>query len=141
MSNLQFDFDIILDVLAKREPFFGSSSRVWSKVERGEIQGYIASHSVTALFYLIAKASRNKDFARECVSDLLSVFKIATVSEATLRLALNTTIPDFEDAVQFAAAKEVKAEFIVTRNTGDYKGLKIPALTPDLFLATLNFVE
>ena len=140
MKTVLLDIDIILDVLAKREPFFGSSSRVWSKVEKGEIRGYIASHSVTTLFYLIAKA-RNRDFARECVSDLLSVFEIAPVSGATLRLALNSTMPDFEDAVQFAAANEINAEFIITRNTRDFKGSKIPALTPDLFLATLNFVE
>jgi predicted nucleic acid-binding protein len=134
------DTDVILDVLAKREPFFASAARLWVEVERGHIKAYLASHTVTTIFYLVAK-SRGKEFAKSCISDLLSVFRIAPVKESTLRLALESKISDFEDAVQFAAANEVAAEFIVTRNVGDYKKSEVPATTPDLFLATLKFSD
>jgi predicted nucleic acid-binding protein len=132
------DIDVILDVLAKREPFFASSARLWAEIEGGHAKAYLASHSVTTIFYLVAKA-RGKEFARSCISDLLSVFRIAPVKESTLRLALEAKITDFEDAVQFAAAKEVAAEFIISRNIGHYKKSEIPATTPELFLATLKF--
>jgi predicted nucleic acid-binding protein len=132
------DTDVILDVLAKREPFFGSAATLWAEVEVGHVKAYLASHTVTTIFYLIAKA-RGKEFAKTCISDLLSVFRIAPVKESTLRLALESKIVDFEDAVQFAAAKEVSAEFIISRNISDYKKSEIPATTPELFLAALNF--
>jgi predicted nucleic acid-binding protein len=132
------DTDVILDVLAKREPFFASAAGLWAEVERGHIKAYLASHTVTTIFYLVAK-SKGKEFAKNCLSDLLSVFRIAPVKESTLRLALESKIVDFEDAVQLAAAKEVGAGLIITRNVGDYKKSEVPATTPDLFLATLKF--
>jgi predicted nucleic acid-binding protein len=138
VKTILVDIDIVLDVLAKREPFFASSARLWAEVESGHTRAYLAAHSVTTIFYLVAKA-RGKDFAKSCISDLLSVFRIAPVKESTLRLALESKIVDFEDAVQYAAAKEMAVEFIISRNIGDYKKSEIPATTPDLFLATLKF--
>jgi len=138
VKTILVDIDVILDVLAKREPFYASAARLWAEIERGHARASLAAHTVTTIFYLVAKA-RGKEFAKSCVSDLLSVFRIAPVKESTLRLALESKITDFEDAVQFAAAKEVAAEFIITRNIGDYKKSEIPATTPDLFLATLKF--
>jgi predicted nucleic acid-binding protein len=132
------DIDVILDVLAKREPYFASAARLWAEVEDGRVRAYLAAHTVTTIFYLVAKV-RGKDFAKSCVYDLLSVFRIAPVKESTLLLALESKITDFEDAVQFAAAKEAAAEFIISRNIKDYKKSEIPATTPDIFLATLRF--
>jgi predicted nucleic acid-binding protein len=132
------DTDVILDVLAKRDPFFASSASLWAEVEVGHARAYLAAHTVTTIFYLVGKA-RGKEFARSCISDLLSIFRIAPVKESTLRLALESQIADFEDAVQYGAAKEVGAEFIISRNVGHYKKSEVPATTPDLFLATLKF--
>ena len=117
---------------------YTSAARLWAEIEGGRAKAYLAAHTVTTIFYLAAKA-RGKEFAKGCISDLLSVFRIAPVKESNLRLALDSKINDFEDAVQFAAAKEVAAEFIITRNVGDYKKSTIPATTPGLFLATLKF--
>jgi hypothetical protein len=41
---------------------------------------------------------------------------------------------DFEDALQAAAAISGNAEYIVTRNTADYRHSPIPAITPRDFL-------
>jgi len=132
------DIDVIIDVLAKREPHFTSAARLWAEVESRHVKAFLAAHTVTTIYYLVAKA-RGRDFARRSISDLLSVFKIAPVKETTLHLALESEMKDFEDAVQFAAAKEAGAEFIVSRNISDFKKSEIPAATPDIFLATLAF--
>lgn len=138
MKTILVDIDVILDVLAKREPFYAPAAKLWAEIERGRATAFLASHSISTIFYLVSKA-RGRDFARGCISDLLSVFRIAPVKESTLRLALESNITDFEDAVQYAAAKEVAAQFIITRNIEDYKKSVIPATTADLFLATLKF--
>ena len=44
-------------------------------------------------------------------------------------------IKDFEDALQVAAAVSVHADFIITRNTTDYRGSVIRVLAPREFLA------
>lgn len=41
---------------------------------------------------------------------------------------------DFEDALQIASVFAAKADFIVTRNTADYRRSPVPAITPAEFL-------
>ena len=50
-----FDLNIILDVLQEREPFYESSAQLLAHAETGEIQGFVAPHSLTTLFYLVQK--------------------------------------------------------------------------------------
>lgn len=129
-----------MDVLARREPFFAPAANLWAKVENKHIRAYLASHTITTLFYLIRKV-KDKKFAEECVRDLLSVFEIAPVDKPTLLLALKADFKDFEDAVQHAAAKQVNADFIITRNIKDFRKSDIPIASPDSFLATLKLAD
>ena len=41
---------------------------------------------------------------------------------------------DFEDAMQVAAADMAKVDFIITRNTKDFKNSPIPAMDPGEFV-------
>jgi hypothetical protein len=41
--NIFIDTNILLDVLAKREPFYTASAEIWSLAERGEVQGFISA--------------------------------------------------------------------------------------------------
>ena len=140
MKSILIDIDVILDVLARREPFFAPAANLWAKVENKHIRAYLASHKITTLFYLIRKV-KDKKFAEECVRDLLSVFEIAPVDKSTLLLALKPDFKDFEDAVQYAAAKQVNADFIITRNIKNYRKSDIPVMSPDSFLATLKLAD
>ncbi len=140
MKSILIDIDVIMDVLARREPFFAPAANLWAKVENKHIRAYLASHTITTLFYLISKV-KDKKFAEECVRDLLSVFEIAPVDKPTLLLALKAGFKDFEDAVQHAAAKQVNADFIITRNIKDFRKSDIPIASPDSFLATLKLAD
>ena len=51
------DLNLILDVLQQREPFYLMSARVLACAETGLIEGYVAAHTLTTLFYLIASVS------------------------------------------------------------------------------------
>jgi len=46
---------------------------------------------------------------------------------------------DFEDAIQYYSALEVKSDYLITRNKKDYPTKLIKIVTPDEFLALLNF--
>ncbi len=50
-----FNLNIILDVLQERKEFYDFSARLLAYAETRIIQGWLAAHSVTTLFYLIAK--------------------------------------------------------------------------------------
>jgi len=130
------DLNIVLDVLQRREPFYEASARLLAAAEEGNIEGYIAAHSITTLFYLIQK-DKSAAEARAGITNLLQILKIAPVTQSTIDQALNLDYQDFEDAVQMISAVQCKAEYLITRNIADYKPALLPVLQPVDFLSTL----
>lgn len=130
------DLNIILDVLQKRDPFYKTSVSLLASAESGQIQGYLAAHSITTLFYLIQK-DKSRAEARATVTNLLQFMKIAPVDQTTIEQALNLDYRDFEDAVQMMAAVQCKAESLITRNVKDYQPALLPVVQPADFLSTL----
>ena len=134
--KVMIDINIVLDVLQRREPFYETSMRLLVNAETGRIHGWLAAHSLTTLFYLIAK-DQTPEHARTALISLLQFIRVATVDQAIIGQALNLPYRDFEDAVQMMAAVQGKLDFLVTRNPKDYQPALIPVLQPVEFLATL----
>jgi len=134
--SVLIDLNILLDILQKREPFYETSAGLLAAVETGRVQGYLAAHSLTTLFYLIQKGKSCAQ-ARATITNLLQFIKIARVDQSTLEQALNLDYPDFEDAVQMICAVQCKADCLVTRNVKDYQPALLPVLQPVEFLGTL----
>lgn len=130
------DLNIILDVLQKREPFFETSAGFLATVETGRVQGFVAAHSITTLFYLIQKGKSSAD-ARATITNLLQFIKISPVDQTTIEQALNLDFRDFEDAVQMISAVQCKVDCLVTRNVKDYQAALLPVMQPVDFLSTL----
>jgi predicted nucleic acid-binding protein len=131
------DLNVVLDVLARRQPYFTAASQLWMRIERRDIRGLIAAHSLTTLFYLISRHSGNEQ-AASAVRDVLEVYEVAAVDQAVLESALSMGWSDFEDAVQMAAAVKAGADYLVTRNPDDFEGGPIPVLQPGEFLPLLG---
>ncbi len=129
------DLNILLDVLQKREPFYETSARLLALIETGKIKGFIASHSITTLFYLIKK-DRSTAEAKAIITNLLQFIKVATVDQSTIEQALNLDYPDYEDAVQMISAVQCKADYLITRNCKDYQPPLLTAMQPVDFLST-----
>lgn len=130
------DLNIVLDVLQKRVPFYEASAHLLAAVEIGLIEGFIAAHSITTLFYLIQKDKSSAE-ARASITNLLQFLKIAPVNQSTIDQALNLDYSDFEDAVQMISALQCKADFLLTRNISDYNPPLLPVLKPVDFLGTI----
>jgi predicted nucleic acid-binding protein len=130
------DLNVLLDVLQKREPFFEASAGLLAEVETGHVNGYVAAHSITTLYYLIQKGKSAAD-ARATITNLLQFIKIIPVDQSTIEQALNLNFRDFEDAVQMISAVQNKLDCIVTRNVKDYQPALLPVMQPVDFLGTL----
>jgi predicted nucleic acid-binding protein len=135
--KILIDLNIILDVLQNRSPFYEASAGVLAAVETGRLDGFVAAHSITTLFYLLAK-TQSAQSARTIITDLLQFLSVAGVNQVTLEQALNLPYEDFEDAVQMMAAVQVGAEYVITRNPQDYRGGLIPAVQPAEFLPLIQ---
>ena len=130
------DLNVLLDVLQKCEPFYEASASLLAAVETGRVQGTMAAHSLTTLFYLIQKGKSSAE-ARATITNLLQFIKVAPVDQSTLEQALNLDFKDYEDAVQMISALQCKADCLVTRNTKDYQPALLPVMAPVDFLGTL----
>ncbi|MEH2292380.1 PIN domain-containing protein [Nostoc sp.] len=131
-----FDSDVLLDILAQRQPFIVASARALNTVMQNQVQGYVSGHAVTNIFYILRRQVGN-EVARELLAKLLQHLQVASVTDEVIRQALNSSIKDFEDAVTSAAALTAGLEIIVTRNTPDFVVSLVPAMLPDEFLTTL----
>lgn len=133
--RLFLDANVVLDVLAEREPHWKASARVLAEIEKHHATGLIAAHSVTTIYYLLSK-HLNRRKARAAIVQLLNLVQTAPVNHDVLLHALSLAWDDFEDAVQAAAALNARATHLVTRNPRDFTGLTIPVLTPDELIRT-----
>ena len=131
-----FDLNVILDVLQRREPFYAMSARVLACAETGQIVGLVAAHSLTTLFYLVARG-QSPEQARVVLSEILRFLSVAGVDGSVIEQALNLPYRDFEDAVQMMAAVQAGAAYLVTRNVPNYRAGPLPALQPAELLALL----
>jgi predicted nucleic acid-binding protein len=134
--SVMIDLNILLDVLQKREPFYETSAGLLAAVETGQVQGFVAAHSITTMFYLIQKG-RSAAEARASITNLLQFIQIAPVDQSTIEQALNLDFRDFEDAVQMISAVQCKLDCLVTRNIKDYQVALLPVMQPVDFLGTL----
>jgi predicted nucleic acid-binding protein len=135
MKRVLYDTNVVLDVLLKRQPYFAVSALAIDPVGQGKVEGYISAHAVTTLAYLLQRHLSAAE-SREVLVNLLSKMQVAPVTDAIIREALGSVFKDFEDAVTHAAASAVGAIAIVSRNVRDFASSRVPAVLPEVFIAS-----
>jgi hypothetical protein len=131
------DVDVVLDVLTARQPFFSDSAALVALCESGRCVGVVAAHTLTTLWYLLAK-HRDRAFARQAMAGLLRIVRVATVDDAVLAAALALDLPDFEDAVQACAGAAAGVDVVATRNVADFSRGPLPVAAPADLLPLLT---
>lgn len=131
------DINVLLDVLASRQPFLADAVAVWSAAETGRIRGLVAADSFSTIYYLMRRASDRRG-AMRAVRLVRDVFEIVPIDEQLLNQAIDSPLRDFEDAIQFHSAIRGNADCIVTRDLRHFRGVDLPVLSPDAFLASLG---
>lgn len=123
------DTNVILDVLCKRPEFYENSAKIFKLCEIKKISGIVSALSVPNIVYIM-----RKELDGEKISDILEklslIFTIADLKGDDLRKAVKLGFKDYEDALQSVCASRVRADYIVTRNTSDFTGSKVTAVSP-----------
>ncbi len=127
------DTDVIIDVALDRLPHSEYSIIILNMAESFKINAHIAWHSISNFYYLVSAASGDKK-TRLFIKDLLQFTIVAETTTSDAVYAVDSSLRDFEDALQLAAARKCSAEYIITRNIKHYKNCIIPAITPKQFL-------
>ena len=132
------DTNVLLDVLAAREPHYADSSRVWTLAESSRIDACVSAISFNNCYYVVRKyADRRK--ADKAVRLLRDVFRPIDLTARVLHQAIDAGFKDFEDAIQFHSAVRARAGSIVTRNPDHFPREPLAVLSPAEFLAAHGF--
>ena len=77
----------------------------------------------------------NAEKINEVLKKLSLIFIFESLNVSDISTAAEMQWADFEDAIQSATAKRIRADYIITRNMKDFKNSEIMALTATEFLA------
>ena len=130
------DTDILIDVALDREPHSEPGFELLEHIEGGAEHASIAWHTISNLYYVV-RPNLGDVTTRQFIRELTDFVHVAETDTESIRFANRLPMADFEDAMQVAAAQACDAQFIVTRNIGDYKQSPIPAMTPQQMLEQL----
>ena len=128
------DSNIILDILLKNADFYEESKKVLELSDSKTIDFYVSAASITDIFYILNKRLNNKEETKRHLQDLLEIVSVTGIDEACIKNALNSSWKDFEDAVQHESSIQIGADYLVTRNTDDFKSSMVRIISPSEFL-------
>lgn len=128
--KLLIDTNIVLDVLCNRKGFVENSSKVFKLCETKKLDGYLSAISVPNIAYILRK-ELSIEKLKSIIVKLNIIFSIIELKPNDLILATDLDFKDYEDALQSVCAKRIKADFIITRNTKDFKNSPVKAITPE----------
>ena len=128
------DTNIFVDYVAKRHPFVDDARRIITLCVENSVDGCIAAHTVTNLFYILRKQMPVRE-RKQFLIDLCRTFTVIGIDYAKLEFCLhNDEFDDFEDCLQDECAKEFDADYIITRNIKDFTESAVEAIEPHEFL-------
>ncbi len=142
MKIIFIDSDIILDLIARREPFYSHAAQLFTSIEENKIKAVTSPVIFSNIFYILRKL-KGRLFALNKLKKIRMLINITNVDEKIIDLALVSEIKDFEDAIQLYAAKNLNIKYLITRNIKDYKDNEVIAITAEeynkIINSTLNF--
>ena len=128
-----FDVNVLMDVLFEREPHATDSVRAWSLAESKQVEASVSVMSLPLAFYLMRRA-KGANAAWAGVRLIRDVFNLVPTDEQIIHQALDGSMADFEDAIQFCSALRARASILITRNQKHFPTREIAVLTPSQFL-------
>jgi predicted nucleic acid-binding protein len=130
------DTNVLIDVIAKRQPFYDDSAAIWTLSEQGQITGLVSAISFNNIYYVVRRLEDSRK-ARRALELLRDTFQFVACDQQVLNQAIGAKFKDFEDAVQYVSAIRASADCLVSRNPAHFPTAKdCPVLSPKEFLAT-----
>jgi predicted nucleic acid-binding protein len=132
------DSDVLMDYLAKREPFYSNACKIIELRKRQKFYGCITTQTYANLHYILRNTITERQ-RRGLLLELCVLFKIGIIDGAmTVQALKEPQYKDFEDRLQMLCAIKENADYIVTRNLKDYTDSEVKAIPPNEFLKIIE---
>lgn len=131
------DTNVLIDFMAKRQPYYHEAEKILLMCSEGELDGFVAAHSITNAFYILWKYSPTE--IRQILTEMCNILTVVGIDKERLIKSLsNLKFDDIEDCLQSVCANECNADYIITRNINDFEFSYIKPITPTEFLQSVN---
>jgi len=138
IPKVLLDTNVVIDYLLEREPFVDDAEEVIRYTVDYESNPAMSASAVTDVFYVISRYTKSRDASIKLLDKLLFYVRVVDTLANDVYCALGSDMEDYEDAVVAQVALSGRFDYIVTRNTRDYKYGPVPAITPKELLAKLD---
>lgn len=140
MMRIVLDTNVIIDCLARREPFYDAARKLMMFGAVGEYEMWISGSQLSDVFYLLSSGDGKSaaEATKTALRDLRKHVRIYSIGEAEVDAALASTWEDVEDSIVHQTAVRLGASAIVTRNTRDFEQSSVPVMDADGFFAWLG---
>ena len=138
MKKLLIDTNIVIDLLAKREPYYTDSAKLFSLADKKKIKLSVLALTIANTNYILLREKKSSE-AKSILRRFKIIVDVLPLDDKVIGLALNDNeFEDFEDGLQYYSAIENNQDIIITRNLKDFKKSKIPVMAPEQFLETIK---
>src|SRR5690554_263399 len=136
-KRIFIDTNVMVYFLGERKPFYEPIAKIATLAEKGKLTMVVSPISFATVNYFLSKFE-NREIAKEKLRKFKIISEICSLDEQTIEKGLNSSIKDFEDALQYLSATESECEIIITRNGKDFKKSLLPVMTADEFIKSLS---
>lgn len=130
-----FDVCVVIDILGKTS-FFKDAFSAYDVALFKKMDVCLSASSTTDIAYVLAsRGLTSRESARNLALNLSELFDIVDVTKSDVRMASESVMKDYEDALIAYAALRSGVDFIITRNAKDFEHSPVPAMTPNSFVS------
>lgn len=141
MKNVFLDTNVIIDFLADRQPFSTATAAIFNASLSGNVKIFVSAVSYNNIYYIL-RQSLNHAKAISLLDELFEMTESVDVTKAIIKKSLKSAFKDFEDALQYNCALAVnKIDFIVTRDSKDFRKSSLPVMNPQEAIGIINSAD
>ena len=130
MKIIFLDTNVIIDFLADRRPFSLTAAEIFNASLSGIVKIFVSSVSYNNIYYILRQSLSHNQTIKLLV-ELSEMTEIVDVTKTVIKKSLKSDFKDFEDAIQYNCALTIsKIDFIVTRDSKDFKKSSLPVMNP-----------
>lgn len=115
MYKVFVDTNFLLDFLIEEREQSSAAKKVIELIVEDKLSGYICVGSLLDIFYII-RNQKTESERKNIIESFLEVFKIVDSDYDTLQFGLYSPLGDLTEGVEYACAKKVEADYILTGN-------------------------
>jgi predicted nucleic acid-binding protein len=129
-----FDINVVLDILVRSEDFADSYAAYDTALSKG-FETYIPVLATGTIAYMLQRHLHDKTKVRDALRALSDMVGLFDEQPSDYMDALESDMPDFEDALLAHGAARNGMDVIITRNISDFAASPVQAVTPAVFLS------